>query len=129
MTMAHPQILSVGQCAFDHRMIAHHLQTAFEAQVSSADTAAEAIERLRSSRFDLVLVNRVGDLDGSSGLDLIQALKADPALAGVPVMLVSNHADAQAKAIALGALVGFGKAELQSPATLERVARAIGQKR
>ena len=45
---------------------------------------------LRAGEFDLVLVNRVLDADGSSGLDLIRAIKADPDLANVPVMLVSN---------------------------------------
>ena len=73
---------------------------------------------MRSTRYDLVLVNRVLDEDGSSGLELIRALKHDPALADVPVMLVSNHADAQEAAFDLGASPGFGKASLHSDATL-----------
>ena len=88
-----PRVLSVGQCGFDHRMIAHRLREGFQAEIIPADTFDEAVATLRASHFDLVLVNRVTDEDGSDGLDLIRTLKADEALAGVPVMLVSNYDD------------------------------------
>jgi len=39
----------------------------------------------------------------------------------VPVMLVSNFADAQAQAVESGALPGFGKAALNAPETLARL--------
>ncbi len=68
-----------------------------------------------------MLVNRVFDADGSSGLDFIKTLKADAALTATPVMLVSNYEDAQAQAVAVGAVPGFGKATLGQPAMLERV--------
>ena len=68
-----------------------------------------------------MLVNRVLDGDVSCGLELIRTLKYDPALAAVPVMLVSNHADAQGVALDLGASPGFGKASLYSDATMTRI--------
>ncbi len=40
-------------------------------------------------------------------------------------MLVSNHEDAQAEAVAAGALPGFGKASLGQPGMIERVAAAL----
>src|SRR5690349_2981112 len=110
-TMACPQILSVGQCGFDHAQIRNFFQETFGARVQGTDTATEALDALRAGSFDLVLVNRVGDLDGASGLDLIRSLKADSTLADVPVMLVSNYDDAQSQAVALGALPGFGKSQ------------------
>ena len=125
--MGQPRILSVGQCGYDHSRIARQLGPAVGAEVEGADTSAEALERLRAGPFDLVLVNRVGDLDGAPGLDLIRALRAEPGLASVPVMLVSDLADAQADASSLGALPGFGKSSLSDPATLERIAAALGR--
>ena len=95
-------------------MIARRLRTGFGADVVGAGTFEEAVACLREGRFDLVLVNRVSDEDGSFGVDLIRTLKSDPALAGVPVMLVSDHADAQQAAESLGALPGFGKGEIAS---------------
>src|SRR3712207_7213789 len=47
----------------------------------------------------------------------------------VPVMLVSNYADAQAKAVAHGALEGFGKGELGDDTMLERVRAVLGDRK
>jgi CheY-like chemotaxis protein len=118
---AAPRVLNVGQCGFDHGTIANYLGRRFGAEVERADTLEEAREALGRDRFDLMLVNRVLDLDGSSGLDLIRELKADGGLGDVPVMLVSNYPDAQREAIGLGAIPGFGKAELDSAATRDRL--------
>jgi two-component system chemotaxis response regulator CheY len=121
-----PRILSVGQCGIDHGGISHALRRDFGAAVAAADTHADALAALRrDGPFDLVLVNRVGDADGASGLELIAALKSDPATRDVPAMLVSNYADAQAQAEALGALPGFGKGDLGTPRFRERVGGAL----
>jgi two-component system chemotaxis response regulator CheY len=118
--------LNVGQCGFDHRTIATYLGRQFGALVERADTLDEARDALGRGRFDLVLVNRVLDLDGSSGLDLIRTLKGEGDLGDVPVMLVSNYPDAQQAAVGLGASPGFGKADLESPATRDRLKVLLG---
>ena len=125
--MSNHRVLSVGQCRYDHGRIARHFRAALHAEVRGASTFDEALAALRSDTYDLVLVNRVQDLDGKPGLELIRALKADPKLASVPVMLVSNYPDAQADAQALGALPGFGKSELDSPSTSERLRAVLGE--
>jgi two-component system chemotaxis response regulator CheY len=127
--MSHPTVLNVGQCGFDHGKIARHLEQAFGATVLEASTFAEAIASLRRQRFALILVNRVNDSDGAPGLDLIRTLKSDPDLASLPVMLVSNYADAQNQAEALGALPGFGKSDLASPTTRARLEALLGPPR
>lgn len=119
------RVLSVGQCGFDHASIAVRLRLGFGATVVGVGNRAAAIEALRGGGFDLVLVNRVFDEDGTAGLELIRDLKADPALAGVPVMLVSNFPDPQRAAESLGALPGFGKAEMSTPTARERLASVL----
>src|SRR5947209_20284179 len=104
------KILSLGQCAADNYNLTHFLKKHFGADVEPADTSAEALAQLRTGRFALVLVNRILDSNGASGLAFISQLKEDPALAGIPVMLVSNFPDAQQQAVARGALAGFGNA-------------------
>jgi CheY-like chemotaxis protein len=121
-----PRILSVGQCGFDGARLRRELGSALGAEVVAADTHDEARDLLRQAAFDLVLINRVGDLDGAPGLDLIRSLKADAATAPVPVMLVSNYADAQDEAIRAGAAPGFGKADLGAPRALVAIRRALG---
>ena len=113
------RILNVGQCGYDSGSISRFLRDNYQAQTVSVDTADEALTTLRSGSFDLVLVNRLLDSDGSSGIDLIRSIKTDPTLAALPTMLVSNYPDAQAQAVSLGALPGFGKAEIGRPKVKE----------
>jgi two-component system chemotaxis response regulator CheY len=121
-----PRILSVGHCGFDAPRIAQFLGREFGAEVLEADDASEALDALRHSRFDLVLINRVGNRDGAPGMDLIRTIRDDPAFADVPTMLVSNYPDAQRQAVAAGAFPGFGKAELNTPKAVAAVAAALG---
>ena len=120
------KVLSVGQCAADHGSISGLLRRHFGAEVIAAATGADAAARLRRGGIALVLVNRVLDDDGASGLDVIAAIKQEPALAAVPVMLVSNIPEPQQQAAALGALPGFGKASLGDPGMLARLHSVLG---
>jgi CheY-like chemotaxis protein len=115
------RVLSVGQCWADHGSIAKTFKKEFGTEVDRADNTGAALERLRQGGYSLVLVNRVFDADGTSGMDLIKHVKSDPSLQSVPVMLVSNYDDAQAEAAAVGAASGFGKASLGRPQMLEHV--------
>jgi two-component system chemotaxis response regulator CheY len=123
--MSATRILSLGQCGADHYGIALMMRTNFDAEVVGAETGREALDLLRQGGFRLVLVNRVLDADGSSGLSFIEQLKADEKLRDVPVMLVSNYEDAQRQAVALGALPGFGKSALGQPQTVDRLRKAL----
>ncbi len=123
--MSSIRVLSVGQCGFDTGQISRGLATRYGLEVVSADTHSEAVERVSAGDIRIVLVNRVGDVDGAPGLALIRALKSNPKTADLPVMLVSNYADAQTEAIAAGALPGFGKADLGGPVEKAAITRAL----
>ncbi len=120
------RVLSVGQCFADHSSISRVLSGAFGAEVVGADSPRETLDHLRQGAFSLVLVNRVLDADGSSGLDLIRAIRSEETLRDVPVMLVSNYEDAQREAVAAGARPGFGTAALAQPNMLARVREMLG---
>ena len=127
--MSRKKVLSLGQCGADHSSIRWMLASQFDADVSAAATSEEALALLRQDDFALILVNRVLDYDGGSGLDFIDRLKHDEQFRGLPVMLVSNYEDAQQQAVARGALPGFGKSALRQAETLERLAAALGAAR
>lgn len=120
-----PQVLSVGNCGFDHRALAGVLSQQFAARVQPADSAQQALAQMQRERFDLVLVNRRFDLDGANGIDFIRQVKTHPELGGTPVMLISNYPEYQQEAIEAGALPGFGKSSLSAPETLDRLRRAL----
>ena len=123
--MANPRVLSVGQCGADDYGMRTFLRTHVPgATVDASDSSEEALAALRSASYDIVLVNRIFDADGASGLALIRQMKAAHDLAAIPVMLISNHASAQRDAITAGALAGFGKAELDEEAAA-KIERAI----
>lgn len=118
-------VLDVGNCSLDHGTLTRLLESNFEVQVLRTHGMGDTLDVLRSQTVDLVLVNRIMDRDGSSGLALIQKLKADAALAAVPVMMMSNYPDAQQAAIQAGAEPGFGKAALRDTATLDRLQKYL----
>ncbi len=119
------RVLDVGQCGPDHWAIKHLVEGEFGGELVQAHSLGDALERLRGGGFALVLVNRKLEADYSDGLEVIRRIKADPQLAGTPVMLVSNYPESQAEAIAAGAEPGFGKAELRNAATREKLAAAL----
>ncbi len=119
------RVLSVGQCGPDTGPLRRLIESSFPAQLVSVDTGNEALAALAGGPFDLVLVNRKLDIDYSDGLDVIRRIKADPRLAAVPCMLVTNYPEHQAEAVAAGAEPGFGKLELARPETHARLARFL----
>lgn len=113
------RVLCVGNCAFDQSQ----LQRLFPDSVSveSADSTAAALAQ--AAGCHLVLVNRILDRTGESGLELIDGLRQQhPA---VPVMLISNYPDAQQQAEQAGAMPGFGKAQLNDPSLEARLAALL----
>jgi CheY-like chemotaxis protein len=59
-------------------------------QVRIAGSAPEALERLRETTPDLILMDV--QLPGQDGLTFTRELKADPATANIPVVALTAHA-------------------------------------
>lgn len=98
----------------------------YAAEITQVATAEETLDALRQGPFDLVLINRKLDIDYTDGIEILKAIKADTAIAAVPVMLVTNFADHQQQAVAAGGELGFGKAELEEQGTLDRLDPILG---
>ena len=112
------KILNVGQCDFDHSNISQALAQNFNVEVQRASTHDQAVQLASETSFDLILVNRLLDIDGSPGMDVLESLKSNPETKPTPVMIVSNYDDAQDKAVTAGAVRGFGKTALTAPETV-----------
>ena len=115
------RVLDVGQCGPDHAAIRSYVERNFGAEVRQTHRAGDTMAELRKCKYDLVLINRKLDSDYSDGTEILRSIKADAALASIPVMIVSNHAEAQDNAVALGAVYGFGKAEIGSSDVVSRL--------
>ena len=78
----------------------------YAAEVLQTHGPADTLALLRQEPVDLVLINRKLDQDYSDGLDIIKSIKADPQLATLPCMIVSNYPDQQKIAVAAGTDTG-----------------------
>ena len=102
------------------------LKDNFDVEVHRAHSFDEAVKMALDTPFDLVMINRLLDADGTPGKDILTKLKTLPSTAEVPVMIVSNFEDAQQDAVKLGAVPGFGKAAIDAPETLSTLEKLIG---
>src|SRR5258706_7999011 len=116
------KILDVGQCGFDGPRMSRLLREKLDATVDCAATEQDATRHLASGKYNLVLVNRILAADGASGVELIRTLIKSGCT--IPLMLVSDHTDAQDIAVTHGAVRGFGKAVLEQPETFELIRNA-----
>ncbi|MCR9198462.1 MAG: hypothetical protein NXI04_07465 [Planctomycetaceae bacterium] len=118
-------VLSVGQCRPDNAALSHFLKSNFDVEVLTSDLPDDTQATISGQQIDLVLINRKLDADYSDGMEILKSMKASEATAAIPVMLVSNFPEWQEKAVAEGAVYGFGKSELTSAETVDRVRSAL----
>ena len=119
------KVVLVGHCGPDSSFLRIAVSRASrDVQVLSADDGTE-LQRVLNDGADLLLFNRTLDFgfDDYEGVAVIRKLR--PQYPAVKMMLVSNYPDAQAAAVAEGALPGFGKRELNTPRVSELIREAL----
>ena len=118
------KIVLVGHCSFDSASLQHAAARVPGITQVERVNDDESLAKVADGSA-LLLVNRV--LDGrfsvDHGVELIQSLRA----AGntTRAMLISNYAESQEAAEAVGALPGFGKSQTHDPATASKLAAAV----
>ena len=101
-TRATGSILVVDDDRVNRTLLARTLSASGH-EVGTAENGREALERLRSGSFDVVLLDIVmPELDGMS---VLEEMKADPVLRDVPVIMISalDDFDSVVRCIELGA--------------------------
>lgn len=114
-------VLDVGNCSPDHSAIKRMLTSLYDVEVLQADQLSDTQQILASQDVDLILINRKLDIDYSDGMDILKSLKSGETTRHIPVMLVTNYPEHQQAAVEAGGVYGFGKLELNSPQTRERL--------
>lgn len=115
----------VGHCGPDSSFLKRVVASAAkDVSVVSADDDAE-LSKLLGNKVDLLLFNRVLDygFDENEGVAVISRLRKINR--NLKMMLVSNYPEAQAAAVAAGALPGFGKQEVGSARVKELLQSAL----
>jgi len=120
------KVLFVGHCGPDSTYLRMAVKSAAENVTLSAAEENAALEQSLKQGVDLILFNRELDFgfEPDTGVEMIRLLKQR--YPQVRMMLISNHADAQAAAVAAGALPGFGKREIGSARVRQLLRDAMG---
>ncbi|EEW25561.1 response regulator transcription factor [Rhodobacter ferrooxidans] len=92
-------------------------------QVTTLAEGRTALARLRADRPDLLIVDLM--LPGVGGLEIVQALRADPGLATLPVMMLTAKGQSRDRAAAEAAGVNLFMAKPFSNAEIVASARAL----
>jgi hypothetical protein len=121
------KIALVGHCGPDSSFLRIAVSKAErDAMVLSVDDDSD-LKRALDDGVDLLLLNRQLDygFDEREGVALIRKIRAN--YPNAKTMLVSNYPEAQAAAVAEGALPGFGKREIGTPRVNEMLRSALRQ--
>ena len=119
------KVVLVGHCGPDSSFLRVTVSKAEAGiTVSMADDSRELKAALDGSA-DLLLLNReLGyGFDQALGVDVIRQFRGS--YPNTKFMLVSNYADAQAAALAAGAMPGFGKREIGQPRVAQLIRDAL----
>ena len=73
------------------RRIVKAVVTAEGHEAWEAESGQAALNSMTARRYDLVLSD--WNMPGMTGTELVRAMKADPALAGIPVVMLTAEAD------------------------------------
>lgn len=114
-------VLDVGNCSPDHNAIKRMLIANYDVEVLQSDQWVDTQQILATHSVDLILVNRKLDIDYSDGMEILKSLKLGESTRQIPVMLITNYPEHQHAAVEAGGEYGFGKLELNSPQTHERL--------
>jgi two-component system chemotaxis response regulator CheY len=107
------------------RIIRNLLQQLGFDNVDDASDGASALAKLRAKRFGLVISDWA--MEPMSGLELLQAMRADPALQTLPFIMITaeNRKERVARAEEAGAN-GYIVKPFSAEALSERIARVMG---
>jgi two-component system chemotaxis response regulator CheY len=86
------RVLVVYDAEYMRQMLIMMLRKLNIDDIVQAGSGKDALDILEVGRVDLVLLDCV--MPKESGFDVLKAIRANPKLAAIPVILVTGHADA-----------------------------------
>ncbi|MDB5333953.1 MAG: hypothetical protein JWP03_5104 [Phycisphaerales bacterium] len=121
------RVALVGHCGPDTSYLRMAVSSAQRgAQILAAEDD-QSLKHILDEGVDLLLFNRVLDygFEVDEGVALIERVRQHYPTARM--MLISNYPEAQAAAVAAGALPGFGKRDIGSPKAKELLRGALAE--
>lgn len=88
--MAVKNILVVDDFPVMRKIIVNNLNEILKCKVTEAEDGNDALSKLKQDTFDLVITD--WNMPNMSGLDMIKAMKSDPATSKLPILMVTAEA-------------------------------------
>ena len=85
------KILLVDDSTTMRRIQKNTLEKLGHTDVTEAEDGADALKKLASGGFELVLMD--WNMPNMSGIDALKKIKADPALKAIPVIMVTSESE------------------------------------
>lgn len=120
------KIALVGHCGIDGPRIQSQIISILDGVEVAMANDPDALNEVVGQGVDLLLFNRelgFGFEDGEGVHVMTKVRQSHP---DVKLMLISDYPDAQAAAEEIGALPGFGKADLGTPKVEKALRNALG---
>ena len=117
------RVVLVGHCNFDGPRLEQEIMSMPESPEVLRVNDEAALLSVLDEGDNLLLVNREPVGFDEEGLDIVRDVHER--FPNQPVMLVSDHADAQEEAVAAGARPGFGKRDMGTAKLAEAVRREL----
>ncbi len=117
------QLLVVDDEMINREILGHLLSQDYE--VLFSDNGSDAIEQIKqnSDTLSAVLLDLI--MPGMNGLEVLETVKADPALKNIPVIVVTSDQESEVRSLTLGASDFISKPYPQPDVILARVIRTI----
>ncbi len=119
------KIALVGHCGIDGPRIQAQINSILNGATVTTANDPESLQRVCDEGVNLLLFNRElgAGFDGEEGVEVMRELhESHP---DIKMMLISDYPDAQAQAEKLGAVAGFGKADLGTPKVEKALKNAL----
>ncbi len=117
--MTGPTILTIDDSSLSRRSITDLFQT-FECRMLQAEDGLRGLAAIRKHRPDLVILDR--DMPVMGGIEMLRELRADPDIAGIPVIMLT--ANVAPETLAQAARLGVRDFQQKPPDAARLIARA-----
>ncbi|RJQ45439.1 MAG: response regulator [Nitrospiraceae bacterium] len=87
-------IMIVDDCQTTRKLLGHYLKSRGY-NVVFAENGLDALEKLVSEKVNLIMTDL--NMPYMDGMELIKALKTDPSLSAIPILMVTTENDASEK--------------------------------
>lgn len=120
------QLILAGHCGADTGSLQRWVMSwGTQMQVLTAESIADCLRLCEQNPGAIVWANRIFDRTGESTLTWLESLQQEGSPLLPRVALITNFADVQRAATALGAMPGFGKAETRDASVANRVRQQV----